>query len=53
MVYVVIALIVIAIILGYMHSRKLKSDEKANETVCGNGCSSCPHSAECSKNEKK
>lgn len=49
MVYVVAALIIIAIAAGVIHSRSIKSDR----ADCGGGCSTCPHHSNCGKDVKK
>ena len=50
MIYVVIILIVLAVIFGVFHSRKLKKQE---EESCTGFCSSCPHHNDCGTNDKK
>ncbi len=49
MVYVIAGLLIIAIILGMVQSKKLKNRKNTDDLGCGSGCASCPHSRECGK----
>lgn len=51
MIYVIVALIIVVLFLGWVHVRKLKNDQLRNS--CGGGCAGCAGRNSCGKDEKK
>ena len=51
MAYVIACLIILAILLGWVHSRKVKNTN--NSSGCIGGCAGCPNHNGCGENQKK
>ena len=53
MLYVIAALLILAVIFGFIQTKKIKSQKNKEISGCGGGCSGCAHHEFCGQNEKK